>query len=268
MLWFFAWLVTQFGNIGDWFSSTATAISGIPYVGQGLAAPFRVAASFCYNLRIASSSIGAWADTVYASATRIFADIRGTLNSTYPVLTAGGSWFFDQIRGYAESYWSILTATGYTIFQKISGYCVSTWPVLTASASWFFTNVRDQIAAYWWILTASASTVATWVWTPLKPWVVALVPTLTGIWSDITGGKLQAWITTWWNGMSSSVLLYITNSWGFLITSAFAFLGKNWASFESNFAWLVTKLIALVAKQAISFATPLWGLVEAVAKKL
>jgi hypothetical protein len=64
------------------------------------------------------------------------------------------------------------------------------------------------------------------------------------------------------------VIAFVEAQIGYLLTKTFTFLGTNWASFETSFAWLCTKLIDLMTRQASSFATSLWGLLEAVLNKI
>jgi len=268
MLWFFAWFVTQFGNLRSYFQSTADSVGGVPYVGASLASPFAWIASFCGNLQTASDYMGDWADTLYDDAAQIFGDIRSTIASTWPVLSATASWFFGQVRDQIASYWSILAMSASSVVSWISSALRSAFPVLSATASWFFGQIRDQISSYWSILSMSASQFSSWVWPSIQSLVSGLIPSMSAIWSDIAGGRIQAWIATWWTGQSTAVLAFVTGAWGYLISSAFSFLGSNWASFENSFAWLAGKILKKMTDEAASFSDALWDLVEAAMKQL
>ncbi len=268
MLWFFAWFVTQFGNLRSYFQSTADAIGGVPYVGPSLASPFAWIASFCGNLQTASEYMGEWANTLYDDAAQIFGDIRSSIMSTWPVLAASASWFFGQVRDQIASYWSILSMSASSVVSWISSALRSAFPVLTASASWFFGQVRDQIASYWSILSMNAAQFASWVWPTVQSWVSGLIPSMTAIWSDITSGRIQAWVGTWWTGQSTAVLGFVTGAWGYLITSAFDWLDKNWSSAEASLAWFAGKMIKMLTDKAASFSGALWGLLEAVLRNI
>jgi hypothetical protein len=267
-MWFFDWFETYFGDLQSRFQGLADSIGGVPYVGPSLASPFGYVANFFANLRTASSYASDWADAVYDDASQIFSDIRSTIAGTWPVLTATASWFFGQVRDQIASYWSILSMSASSVVSWISSALRSAFPVLTATASWFFGQVRDQIASYWSILSMSASSMASWLWPALQALGAGAGLTIDAIWSLITTGRLPGWISTWWAGQSSAVATFVTNQWGYLIASAFTFLGSNWASFENSFAWLTGKILKKMTDEAASFSDAIWDLVEAVVRKL
>jgi hypothetical protein len=268
MLWFFAWFVTYFSNLSSWFQSTANDIGSVPYVGSSLAYPFAVMASFFGNLTTASSYMGDWADTVFTSSYVIFNSIYNNLLNAFPVLSASGQWFFNQVQGYIAAGWWILTTSAYGLFSWIQSYISSGYWILTASAYTVFSWLQSQINSTYWILTASAQTIASWLWPALQALGAGAGITFDAIWNTITGGYIQAWITNWWTGQSNPVMAFITAQWGYLITSAFSFLNSNWASFESSFAWLAGKMIDLISRNAVSFASSIWDLLEKVLDKI
>lgn len=267
-MWFFDWFVTYFEDTRSYFQSTADAIGGVPYVGASLASPFYYIASFFANLRTASQYASSWSDTVYTNASAVFAAIQATLQTTYPILAKSPFDFFSWIQGYITSAYWILTASASGVVNWLYNVLVSNFAVLSASGSWFFGQVRSYIESTYGILTMSGSSFASWLLPYLQALGVGYSLGIDAIWSAITGGRIQAWITDWFNGMSATVLTFVTNSWGYLITSAFSFLGSNWSSFESSFGWLSLKIIDLMIRQVTSFAGALWSLIEAVLKNI
>lgn len=267
-MWAFDWFQTYFSSLRSQFDSTASAISSVPVLGSYLAYPFAWIASCFANLATAAGAASTWSNSVYASASQVFGAIDSTLRSAYPVLTASGSWFFDQIRSRCESYWSILTATGYQIFQRISGYCTQTWSILSDTRDSLWSYTRGQMLAAFAILSSSAYQIFQQVQGYCTQTWSILYDTRESLWSWISTSNLQGWAQSWFSGQSTVIINFVTAQWGYLITSVFSFLGSNWVSFESDFAWLVGKLIDLATRRAASFADALWDLVEAVVKKL
>ncbi|MFA5379080.1 MAG: hypothetical protein WC455_25215 [Dehalococcoidia bacterium] len=268
MLWFFAWLVSMFDDLHGVFGRLSDDIAAVPYVGPSLASPFGWISDYFVSLRTAAQALGDWADTVYTSSYAIFSGIYYNLTAAFPVLTASAGWFFGQVRDQIASYWSILSMDAHSVFVWLRSSILATWPVLSATPSWFFAQVRDQIASYWGILTMSASSLASWLWPSLQALGAGVSLSMDSIWSQIVSGRLQSWIAAWFEGVRDDILDIVTGSWGYITTSMFAWFDANWTSVESSFAWLATKILDLMTKQAASFAGSLWGLLEAILAKI
>jgi hypothetical protein len=262
-MWFFDWFDNQFTNIANWFNSTGSNISGVLYVGPSLSQPFYNASNFFRDLSTAAEYASSWADSVYNDAGTILNDIRGDLESWYPVLTASGSWFFDRVRTYAESYWSILTATSYTLFTRIQGYCTSTWAILADTRSSLWSYIRGQAESAYSILTASSAQLFERIRAECTSTWAILADTRSSLWSWISTSTLPGWVQSWFSGQSGPVISFVEAQIGYLLTRTFTFLGNNWPSFEDSFSWLQTKMISMTTARMPSFASLLWGAIEA-----
>ena len=69
-------------------------------------------------------------------------------------------------------------------------------------------------------------------------------------------------------GIQDAVIGVVEGSIGYLIGKMFDFLAANWMSFRDSFAWLVSQLIGLVTDNMPSFASLLWGAVEALLRNI
>jgi hypothetical protein len=263
-VYFFDTIQSSLYNIASWFDSVGYDFDSLPAIGSYIGYPFHAMSSPMYNAAAACATGSSWADNTVSNINSAHDLASRAWTATQNVVQQSASALFQSIRGYIEAGWWILTASDVAVFDWIYAYIQASWWILTASAAWVFSWLQSSIEGAYSILTASAWTIYTWLQSYVLADIARLAILPSTVWSWITSGRLQDWIETWWDGQSAAVLSFVTNSWGYLITSAFTFLGNNWSSFESSFAWLCGKVISLLTKEAGSFAGALWALLEAV----
>lgn len=245
-MWAIRQVISYLWSSADWLDNAGTWCNLIPIVGssvryalQSSAVQLRYAAWSLYDFDSWVDNLRSTADAAYANAQTVWTYATGYLQQQVQSALTTANSAYNYAAGYLQQQVQSALSTANSAYNYATGYLQQ--------------QIRDLNAVISGILVQTQTVVGNigstaWTW--------------------ISSGYLQQWIQNWWLGQQQAVLDLITPKLDWLIAQGFLVLDRSWSSFEGSFAWLCGKLVDLLTRQAVSFARPLWSLLEAVLKNI
>lgn len=245
-MWFFDWFATYFGELRRFFYDLANTVAGVPYIGGYFSVPFAWVGWFFANLSTASGSASLWSDSVVATANNLALALGNLWGYAYGWLTSSVNTLISQVSSLtteiAKAGISSITSL-WSAINTVSGV-VNGWITSTLTSVY---NAGETLGAYVYHLGQGFGS---------------------DIWTWITSGYIQNWLSNAGYVLLSDVTEPVESSLGYLISKATEFFANNVESFEGFLVWFIDTNINIVGNMAMYFADSLWWLFERIVKQL
>jgi len=245
-MWFFDWFRVYFESLRLYFQSVSNSVAGVPVFGGYFSHPFAWIASFFANLSTASGFASTWSDSVVSTANNLGNALGSLWSYVYEGLTSSVNSLASQVN---------------TLTTEISRLGIS------------------SINSLWSSINAAAGAISGWITTAINriesageslgAYVYHLGQGFgRDIWTWITSGHLQKWLSDAGYVLYSGVTAPVESSLGYLISKAIDFFADNVESFKGFIVWFIDVNITLIGGMAGYFADSLWWLFERIVEQM
>jgi len=267
-MWFVDWMVDACRMLQQEFHATAGDIKWVPYVGEALAYPFDVVSSFFGTLGSGASSLSSWVDYADLNINNLFSNITYLWDYVFNTVATSINNAVSDVNDLWNYIYGTLTTTVNNAIALASDASASVYGWVSSAIDAVTSTANSAYNyAYGWLSDAvnAASSMADSAYH--RAWDITTG--LAGdIWTWITTNPLPGYLDAWFQGMRDLVIGWIVGAMEYLITVAFTTLGACWSTFEDSFSWLMTQLIDLATRRMVSFASLLWGAIEALLENI
>ena len=245
-MWAIRQVVSYLWSAAGYLDAAGTQCDRIPIVGSAVGYPLHRTASALYLAAWSFNDFDQWVDLVATAATQALSTAQAA---------------YSYAAGYLQQQVQAAVSAAQAAYSYAAGYLQQQVQAAVSAAQ----AAYSYAAGYLQQQVQAAQAAIGQLGTQLQAAIGNIGP---AAWSYISSGALQQWIQSWWLGQQQQVLDFLIPKLDVLIAQGFLVVDRSWSSFEGSFAWLLGKLIDLLTREAASFASALWSLLEAILKNI
>lgn len=238
--------ISALWSFADWIDQAGRACNEIPLVGSVVGYPLRASATLIYSAAWSFYYFDQWIDGVTVLIANAYD--KASLAYTYAVDTLYR--LIVEIRSTAEATYGFIVDMVVPYIETFEAKLQTLWEYTGAWVTDSINDVFNRLDILWNYVSNT--------WNGLGP----------AVWSYITSGALQNYLTSWIAAERDYLISVVTGSLGYLITQGFTTLKDSWESFKQPFTWLTLQIIGLIQDEAATFSDALWTCFEIVVSKL